>query len=277
MIFLKKFSRRQEETAFLLAETGGKWYTRRKPEDGGKKMDRIPKPGEFYRHFKNKMYQIVAVAVHSETGERLVIYQALYGDYGIYARPLDNFLSPVDREKYPNTEQEFRFERTEPGCTEIKSVQEKAVKETTVQEKMPEEGGQEKVLNQNPQKEHAGEQMDAQSRRNCGLAGRGVVSAEKDGGWGFSPIEPVPDQPNPLLIEFLDAENTEEQLAVLRRMEGCVGKRELDSICVYLDISTRYGSLEEQTEGIRRYLKLQMHYDASRLRRDKRDDSSCFI
>ena len=84
-------------------------------------------------------------------------------------------------------------------------------------------------------------------------------------------------QPNPLLIEFLDAESTEEQLAVLRRMEGCVGKRELDSVCVYLDISTRYGSLEEQTEGIRRYLKLQMHYDASRLRRGKRDDSSCFI
>ena len=116
-----------------------------------------------------------------------------------------------------------------------------------------------------------------QSRRNCGLAGRGVVSAERDGGWGFSPIEPVPDQPNPLLIEFLDAESTEEQLAVLRRMEGCVGKRELDSVCVYLDISTRYGSLEEQIEGIRRYLKLQMHYDASRLRRGKRDDSSCFI
>lgn len=211
-------------------------------------MDRIPKPGEFYRHFKNKMYQIVAVASHSETGEKLVIYQALHGDYGIYARPLDNFLSPVDREKYPQAEQKFRFEKTEPGCGN---------------EAEPEQGTREKTL--------------VQSRRNCGLAGRGVVSAERDGGWGFSPIEPVPDQPNPLLIEFLDAESTEEQLAVLRRMEGCVGKRELDSVCVYLDISTRYGSLEEQTEGIRRYLKLQMHYDASRLRRGKRDDSSCFI
>ena len=211
-------------------------------------MDRIPKPGEFYRHFKNKMYQIVAVASHSETGEKLVIYQALYGDYGIYARPLDNFLSPVDREKYPQAEQKFRFEKTEPGCGN---------------EAEPEQGTREKTL--------------VQSRRNCGLAGRGVVSAERDGGWGFSPIEPVPDQPNPLLIEFLDAESTEEQLAVLRRMEGCVGKRELDSVCVYLDISTRYGSLEEQTEGIRRYLKLQMHYDASRLRRGKREDSSCFI
>lgn len=256
-------------------------------------MNRIPKPGEFYRHFKNKMYQIVAVASHSETGEKLVVYQALYGDYGIYARPLDNFLSPVDREKYPQAKQEFRFEKTEPGCENETALNRSAQEKTPEQNERkaePDRSAQEKAPEQNERKpepdqkerksepeQGTREKMLAQSRRNCGLAGRGVVSAERDGGWGFSPIEPVPDQPNPLLIEFLDAESTEEQLAVLRRMEGCVGKRELDSVCVYLDISTRYGSLEEQIEGIRRYLKLQMHYDASRLRRGKRDDSSCFI
>lgn len=81
-------------------------------------------PGEVVRHFKYELlteeeksakkylYEIVGIAIHTETEEHLVIYRALYGKGELFARPYESFVCEVDHKKYPHIKQKRRFEKT---------------------------------------------------------------------------------------------------------------------------------------------------------------------
>ena len=97
----------------------------------------VPQANEIYRHFKGNQYRIITLAKDSETGESMVVYQALYGENETYVRPLDMFMSAVDKAKYPDATQEMRFEKVEAEEKhELSPITEKILDTDSIDEKL---------------------------------------------------------------------------------------------------------------------------------------------
>lgn len=204
-------------------------------------MERTPKPGEFYRHFKNKLYQVVGIASHSETGEAMVVYQALYGDFRLYVRPLDMFVSEVDREKYPDVKQKYRFERVEFAVGED--------------------------VKQNPAAFQPAAVSPAAATSAAVSPAAATSAAVPTAASAFAATQPREEpRPNPYLMAFLEADSAAGQLEALKRMEGHVGQEEVDCLRLVLEMGPGGGSIAKQLDDIRKNLEMQRRYDGSRLR-----------
>lgn len=183
-----------------------------------------PRNGEFYNHFKNKLYQVQTIAKHTETGEDLVIYQALYGDYQVYARPLAMFTSEVDREAYPNATQKYRFQLAEPD---------KAGGFRTVMEEGEADG--------------TGKMTEA-----VGETVEGVKpKAEKK-------------EITELLMDFYDAETCEEKYEILTAMQKDITDVMIDNMAVVLDVVIPEGDLYQRYDELRTCLKTRQRYEIRR-------------
>lgn len=193
-------------------------------------MDRIPKPGECYRHFKNKLYQIITVAEHTETGEKMVVYQALYGTFGTYVRPLSMFVSEVDYEKYPEVTQKYRFERVEPGEAADQEEPEDEPEHTSRADNRTE----------------SGTENGTENGTECGL-GEAAASSKN-------------------LLAFLDAETYDEKLKVLRERRDIFSDEELAAVCESLEVGNGTGTSKDMYRAAANFLEMQAKYDGARLR-----------
>lgn len=196
-------------------------------------MNQIPQAGEIYQHFKGKLYRIVALATHTETGEQLVIYQALYGEFQVFARPLSMFLEKVDAKKYPDAAGKDRFMRIPMAEAAAVSRPVAAPSENPVEPRpaaMPSESNVESP----------------------------AVAASSE-----NSVEP---QPDPGLLAFLDADSYEEKLEVFASLEGKVDLHMLNAIAASLDLELSEGSLEEQYDTLKSCLMTLERYECNRLR-----------
>lgn len=191
--------------------------------------------GQFYRHFKGGLYQVMAIATHSETKEKMVVYQALYGDYGIYVRPYDMFSSEVDHEKYPQVKQVYRFTQVHPEEMEEESDKVE-VPDLTLEldESMEPE---QSAVEEEPKK--MSEDQPAQEKQDV------------SGGI------------NPILLEFLDADTLEEKMHIMTFYRNQMDEALLNSIAISLDLVVDKKGLQETYDEIMNCLSMMKHFECT--------------
>ena len=187
--------------------------------------------GEIYRHFKNRLYQIVAVATHSETKEKYVVYQALYGTFETYIRPYDMFMSEVDRVKYPDVKAKYRFEKVEPE--ELTSSVDVPVANCEV------------IADTPVGKCEASKVCEIQTEEELIVDGVRV---------------------NPLLMKFFDCDSSAEQIEYLSSIRNKVDDKLVTDIAVALDITVNDGDVDEKLSSIITCLKTKARFECGRLR-----------
>ncbi len=215
-------------------------------------MERVPKSGEFYRHFKNKLYQILTVAEHSETREKLVIYQALYGEFKTYARPLEMFVSEVDHQKYPDVTQKYRFERVEnPG----ECVAENDINLTAATVQM-ESVSRDRQIKNGKGITDAGQIETAKKAE----AVKAEITVEKSD--GYTDSESIDDK----IMAFLDTDDFDERYNILVSMRDSITDIQINNLAVVLDVVIPEGKIDDRYEQLKMCLRTKQKYESVRLR-----------
>lgn len=189
--------------------------------------------GGFYRHFKDKLYQVKGTAIHSETKEKMVIYQGLYGSYEMYVRPYDMFLSEVDHIKYPDVVQKYRFE-----LIDIKTG------------KSLEADYEENNQNMESEKSEELEKLEELEESKESKESEESEESEEDS----------------KLIRFLDAYDYKEKLDILTSMRGELNDGLIDIMAESIEVAVPEGDITDRYNSLRKCLMAHTKYEGLRLR-----------
>lgn len=192
--------------------------------------------GGFYRHFKDKLYQVKGTAIHSETKEKMVIYQGLYGSYEMYVRPYDMFLSEVDHIKYPDVVQKYRFELID-------------IKTGKSLEADYEEN------NQNMESEKSEELEKLEELEELEESKESKESEESE-----------ESEEDSKLIRFLDAYDYKEKLDILTSMRGELNDGLIDIMAESIEVAVPEGDITDRYNSLRKCLMAHTKYEGLRLR-----------
>lgn len=203
-----------------------------------------PAAGEFYRHFKGELYQIKMLARDSSSLKEMVVYQAMYAPYAYWVRDLEEFISEVDKEKYPDAKQYYRFEKVAFEISENGSP---------VKPSSEKEEGQENVRTETA---------------DVNISDDMLKKALKSGQPQRYLDERITEEEIAQrgLLQLLDAEGFREKRQIFIGLKPYLNARMLNNIAVALDIVLEDGDLETQYESIMRCMEAFEHYEGRRLR-----------
>lgn len=202
-----------------------------------------PVAGQIYKHFKGNLYKVLAVAVHTESEEKLVVYQSVDNPDRVFARPLEMFMSDIDRFRYPLIRAKYRF-------TLVSEPEEETNGEETKEEETKEEETIEETLNEDTKGEDVkDEETEEQSDDDSAVY--------KDNG------ELVID---PYVEGVLDEKEFSKKIEFLEMLRGKCTEDMLTTIAISLDIQLQEGSIEDKYSQILKTLKMHEKYETSRLR-----------
>ena len=206
-----------------------------------------PLPQELYRHFKGNLYQIVTIATHSESREEMVVYQALYGDYKVYVRPLEMFMSEVDHDKYPEVTQKYRFDKVSSGEEPANTVKAQEPSENVVKPQI-------EITTSKSSVETEREKFRKEPYKHSQIMDKSVDEEAQELNL------------DPLVIEFMDADLAADKNDILSRLRPTITNDMIDIMAMSLGVVVNEGDVYDRFNDLRTCLTTMEKFESTRLR-----------